>query len=45
MAQICAELEDVGASGDLASAPGLLGQLEAEFGHVRAVFEEELSKN
>ena len=42
---ICAKLEKMGHSEDLAAAPGLISRLEGEFGRVRAVFEEELSKN
>ena len=42
MAAICAELQDVGDSGDLAQAPGLLEGLEEEFGRVRPALEAEL---
>ena len=42
MSAICAELQDVGASGDLARAPGLLGGLEEEFGRVRPALEAEM---
>jgi two-component system sensor histidine kinase/response regulator len=42
MAAICAELQDVGASGDLARAPGLFEGLEEEFGRVRPALEAEL---
>jgi CheY-like chemotaxis protein/HPt (histidine-containing phosphotransfer) domain-containing protein len=43
MSAICAELQDVGASGDLPSVPGLLERLEEEFGRVRAALEVELA--
>ena len=42
MAAICAELQDIGTSGDLTRAPQLLGQLEAEFGRVRPALEAEI---
>jgi signal transduction histidine kinase/CheY-like chemotaxis protein/HPt (histidine-containing phosphotransfer) domain-containing protein len=45
MEAICAELEEIGRSEDLAAAPEQISQLEEEFGHVRAVLEEELSNN
>jgi hypothetical protein len=45
MAAICAELEEIGCSGELAPAPALISRLEAELGRVRTVFEEELSKS
>ncbi len=41
MAELCAELQDVGASGDLSRAPGLLEGTEAEFDRVRPVLEAE----
>jgi CheY-like chemotaxis protein len=41
MAKICAELEYVGASGDLSYAPELLGRLEEEFSRVRPALEAE----
>ena len=44
MEAICAELEEMGRSEDLASAPVRISKLEEEFGRVRVVFEEELSK-
>ena len=44
MEAICAELEEMGRSEDLAGAPGPISRLEEDFGRVRAVFEEELSK-
>jgi two-component system, sensor histidine kinase and response regulator len=45
MEPLCTELEEIGRSEDLAAAPELISRLEEEFGQVRAVFEEELSKN
>jgi hypothetical protein len=42
MSDICAEIEESGASGDLARIPGLLESLEAEFGRVRRALEAEL---
>ena len=39
MAAICAELQNVGASGNLARAPELLGRLVAEFERARPVLE------
>src|SRR5215211_5004607 len=39
MAAICAELQDVGASGNLARAPELLGRLEEEFERARPALE------
>ena len=45
MAAVCAELEGIGRSGDLAPAPALISGLEEEFGCVRAVFEEELPRS
>jgi two-component system sensor histidine kinase/response regulator len=42
MSSICAELQDVGASGDLGRAPGLLERLEEEYGRVRPALEREL---
>jgi HPt (histidine-containing phosphotransfer) domain-containing protein len=44
MAQICAELENAGASGDLSRAPALVGQLEEEFSCVRPALEAEAEK-
>jgi CheY-like chemotaxis protein len=41
MSEICAEIEESGASGDLARAPGLLEGLEEEFGRVRQALEAE----
>ncbi len=45
MAAICAELEEIGRSGDLAPAPALISRLEAELGRVRAVLERELPRS
>jgi signal transduction histidine kinase/DNA-binding response OmpR family regulator len=45
MEAICAEVEEMGRSEDLVTMPGPISRLEEEFGRVRAVFEEELSKN
>jgi CheY-like chemotaxis protein/HPt (histidine-containing phosphotransfer) domain-containing protein len=45
MSAICAELEDVGASGDLPGVPGLLERLEEEFGRVRTALEVELARS
>ncbi|HEV2743728.1 MAG TPA: response regulator, partial [Rubrobacter sp.] len=42
MSAICAELQDVGASGDLARAPNLLEGLEEEYGRVRQALEAEM---
>jgi len=42
MSAICADLQDVGASGDLARARGLLEGLEEEYGRVRPALEAEL---
>ena len=42
MAAICAELQGVGSSGDLARAGELLGRLEEEFGRVRPALEAEV---
>jgi HPt (histidine-containing phosphotransfer) domain-containing protein len=41
MAALCAELEGVGVSGDLARGPKLIEQLEGEFGRVRPALEAE----
>jgi two-component system, sensor histidine kinase and response regulator len=41
LATVCAELEKVGASGDLASAPALIERLEAEFERARPALEAE----
>jgi hypothetical protein len=45
MAAVCAELEELGCSGDLRSATERMSRLDQEFGRVRAAFEEELSKS
>jgi signal transduction histidine kinase/DNA-binding response OmpR family regulator/HPt (histidine-containing phosphotransfer) domain-containing protein len=45
MAAICAELEEIGRSGELAPAPALISGLEAELGRVRAVLERELPRS
>ena len=45
MVTLCAELEEIGRSGDLAPAPALISGLEAELGRVREVFEEELPRS
>ena len=45
MSAICAELEDVGASGDLSRAPELLERLEEESGRVRTALEAELARS
>ncbi|MDQ3965352.1 MAG: response regulator [Actinomycetota bacterium] len=45
MAKICEQLEDVGASGDLARAPELLKRLEAEFDHVREALRAEIGSS
>ncbi len=44
MGAICAELEGMGRSEDLAGAPGKISLLEEEFGRVRVAFEREVSK-
>ncbi len=44
MGAICAELEEMGRSGNLTTASGLVSRLEEELGRVRAAFEEELAK-
>jgi two-component system, sensor histidine kinase and response regulator len=45
MEAICAELEEMGRSEDLGAALRQIPRLEEEIGHVRTVFEQELSKN
>ncbi len=45
MEVLCMELQEMGRSEELRAAPGLIARLEEEFGRVRAVLEEELSKN
>ena len=42
MSAICAELQDIGASGELARAPDLLEGLEEEFGRIRPALEAEM---
>ncbi len=45
MSTICAELEDVGRSGELERAPVLVERLEAEFGSVRPALEAEMERS
>ena len=45
MEALCKEIEEIGRSGELASALARITRLEEEFGRVRAVFEEELAKS
>ena len=45
MAQICAELQDVGASENLARVPGLLDQLESELDRVRSALEDQIERS
>lgn len=45
MAEICSELQEAGASGDLSHAPVLLERLEEEFGRVRPALEAEVERN
>ena len=44
MAEICADLQEIGDSGDLARAPELLERLEAEFDRVRSALEAEIAR-
>jgi HPt (histidine-containing phosphotransfer) domain-containing protein len=44
MSAICAELQDVGGSGDLARAAGLFEGLEEEFGRIRPALEAEMAR-
>jgi PAS domain S-box-containing protein len=44
MAAICAELQEIGASGDLGRVPELLARLEEEFWRVRPALEAEASR-
>ena len=44
MAALCEKLQHAGASGDLARAPGLVGEVEAEFGRVCPALEAEVAK-
>jgi two-component system, sensor histidine kinase and response regulator len=39
MAEICARIQELGASGELSAAPELLDDLEAEFEHIRPALE------
>jgi HPt (histidine-containing phosphotransfer) domain-containing protein len=43
MSGLCAQLEDVGASGDLSQAPDLLGRIREELGRVERALEAEVS--
>ena len=45
MAAICEELQNAGASGDLARAPEQFGRLEEEFGRVRPALEAEMARS
>ena len=45
MATLCAELEDIGHSGDLSRAPVLIERLEAEFGRVREALDAEMERS
>jgi HPt (histidine-containing phosphotransfer) domain-containing protein len=45
MSGLCAQLEDVGASGDLSPAPELLGRIREELGRVERALEAEASGN
>jgi two-component system, sensor histidine kinase and response regulator len=45
MAQMCARLEQLGASGDLAPVPELLDAIEREFGRVRPALSAAIAKN
>jgi CheY-like chemotaxis protein/HPt (histidine-containing phosphotransfer) domain-containing protein len=45
MEALCSELEEIGRSEDLSTAPRLTSSLEEEFGRVRAAFEKELSRS
>jgi HPt (histidine-containing phosphotransfer) domain-containing protein len=42
---LCAQLEDIGASGDLSQGSELLGQIREELGRVERALEEEASGN
>jgi CheY-like chemotaxis protein len=44
MSVFCAELQEIGASGDLARAPKLLERLEEEFGRIRPALEAEATR-
>jgi hypothetical protein len=41
MANLCAELQELGSSGELTATSELLDQLQAEFDRVRATLEEQ----
>ena len=43
MAEICAGIQDLGASGELSRAPQLLDELEAEFKRIRPALEAAIS--
>jgi two-component system, sensor histidine kinase and response regulator len=43
MSDLCAQLEDVGASGDLSRGPVLLGRIREELGRVERALEAEVS--
>jgi hypothetical protein len=43
MAQICAGIQGLGASGELSRAPQLLDELEAEFKRIRPALEAAIS--
>jgi hypothetical protein len=45
MTTLCGKLQEAGASEDLAGVPELLEHLEAEFGRVRPVLEDELTRS
>jgi hypothetical protein len=45
MAAACSELQEVGASGDLAQALGLFEQIEAEFKRVRPMLQGETTRS
>jgi HPt (histidine-containing phosphotransfer) domain-containing protein len=45
MAAICAELEDIGHSGELERAPAFVERLEAEFARVRRALETEIARS
>jgi hypothetical protein len=45
MSGLCAQLEDVGASGDLSQGYELLGRIREELGRVERALEAEVSGN
>jgi histidine phosphotransfer protein HptB len=45
MAQMCARLEEIGASGELSRAPELLDAIEMKFGRVRPALTAAIAKN